>query len=173
MAANIHQFRKPEQCVYWNDPESVRRVPMKDFFELIDTYASESHLRRYLLKCRECGQLYFFEFYESIDWENGNDPQYSKFIPVATMDDAEMLKNASPGELPRFSPSLNIDFPKDAEAPTVYWVGKFPPAPVSALQAAKNPGFGRSFHARPSHVYFFSVRGATGLCMRKRSPRIG
>jgi hypothetical protein len=133
MAASIHQFRKPEQCVYWNDPESVRRVPMKDFFELIDTYASESHLRRYLLKCRECGQLYFFEFYESIDWENGNDPQYSKFIPVSTMDDAEMLKNASPGELPRFSPSLNIDFPKDAEAPTVYWVGKLPPAPVSAL----------------------------------------
>jgi hypothetical protein len=127
MEANIHEFRKPEQCVYWRDPESVRGAPMKDLFELIDTYADESHLRRYLLRCRECGQLYFFEFYEWIDWENGNDPQYSKFIPVSTMDQADMLKNSSPPELLRFSPSLNIDFPKDAETPTVYWAGKLPP----------------------------------------------
>ena len=96
---------------------------MKECFELIDTYADDSHLRRYLLKYRECGQLYFFEFYEWIDWENGNDPQYSKYIPVTTMDDVEMLKNASPFDLLQFSPSLNIDFPKDGKAPTIYWAG--------------------------------------------------
>ena len=97
---------------------------MKENFELIDTYAHESHLWRYLLKCRECGQLYFFEFYEWIDWEQGNDPQYSKFIPVPTVEDAEMLREASQAELLRFSPSLNIDFPGDAVTSTVYWVGK-------------------------------------------------
>jgi hypothetical protein len=35
-----------------------------------------------------------------------------------------MLRKASPGELLRFSPALNIDFPKDAEHPTIYWEGK-------------------------------------------------
>src|SRR5450631_1646527 len=142
MEPNIHQFLEPTQCVYWDNAKLVSSAPMKELFELIDTYADESHLRRYLLKCRECGQLYFFEFYEWIDWEHGNDPQYSKYIPVSTIDDAEMLKNASPGELLRFSPSLNIDFPKDAEAATIYWAGKLSsrprptPAPDAALSSA-------------------------------------
>jgi hypothetical protein len=77
-----------------------------------------------LLKCRECGQLYFFEFYEWVDWENGNDPQYSKYIPVPTVDDAQMLRKATQAELLLFSPSLNIDFPRDADAPKIYWAGK-------------------------------------------------
>jgi hypothetical protein len=124
METHRHRFREPTQCVYWDNPELVRAAPMKELFELINTYGYESHLRRYLLKCRECGQLYFFEFYEWVDWENGNDPQYSKYIPVPTMDDAQMLKNTSPTELLRFSPSLNIDFPKEAKAATVYWAGK-------------------------------------------------
>jgi hypothetical protein len=132
MEPNIHEFREPKQCAYWDDPKPVRSTPMKEIFELIDTYAYESHLHRYLLKCRECGQLYFFEFYEWIDRENGNDPQYSKYIPVSTMDEVEMLKNVSPGELLQFSPSLNVDFPKDAEAPTMYWWGKLPSRPLPA-----------------------------------------
>ena len=118
------RFAEPTQCVYWQNPELVRAAPMKEGFELIDTYADESHLRRYLLKCRECGQLYFFEFYEWVDWENGNDPQYSKYIPVPTVDDAQMLRKATQAELLLFSPSLNIDFPKDVIAPTIYWAGK-------------------------------------------------
>ena len=122
MELNRHRFPEPQQCIYWDNPELVHGM-MKDRFELIDTYADDSHLRRYLLKCRECGQLYFFEFYEWIDWENGNDPQYSKYIPVTTMADVEMLKNVSPFDLLQFSPSLNIDFPNNAKAPTIYWAG--------------------------------------------------
>ncbi|MGH8200911.1 MAG: hypothetical protein ACREVO_11200 [Steroidobacteraceae bacterium] len=118
------RFAAPTQCVYWHNPELVRTAPMEEGFELIDTYADESHLRRYLLKCRECGQLYFFEFYEWIDWEHGNDPQYSKYIPVPTLDEAQRLKQASQAELLLFSPSLNIDFPKEAETSTIYWAGK-------------------------------------------------
>ena len=122
MELNRHRFPEPQQCIYWDNPELVHGM-MKECFELIDTYADDSHLRRYLLKCRECAQLYFFEFYEWIDWENGNDPQYSKYIPVTTMADVEMLKNASPFDLLLFSPSLNIDFPNDSKAPTIYWAG--------------------------------------------------
>jgi phage terminase large subunit GpA-like protein len=118
------RFAQPAQCVYWRNPELVRAAPMKEGFELIDTYAKESHLTRYLLKCPECGQLYFFEFYEWVDWEHGNDPQYSKYIPVPSVGDAQMLRKATQAELLLFSPSLNIDFPRDADAPKIYWAGK-------------------------------------------------
>jgi hypothetical protein len=42
-----HRFPEPRQRTYWHNPELVRSAPMKEGFELIDTYADESHLRRY------------------------------------------------------------------------------------------------------------------------------
>ena len=141
-----HRFAEPTQCIYWDNPDLVRSTPMKELFELIDTYEYESHLHRYLLKCRECGQLYFFEFYEWVDWEHGNDPQYTKYIPVPTVEDAQMLRKASQAELLLFSPSLNIDFPRDAEASTMYWAGKVPsrPLPASAPEAALSSAAGET-----------------------------
>jgi hypothetical protein len=119
-----HHFVEPRQCHYWHSPELVRHAPMKEGFELIETYADESHLLRYLLKCRECGQLYFFEFYEWIDWDKGNDPQYSKYIPVSTVEEAAILAGLNQSELQQASPSLCIDFPSNVEAPIIYWSGK-------------------------------------------------
>jgi hypothetical protein len=86
-----------------------------------ETYVDESHLFRDLLKCKGCGQLYFFEFYEEIDWEEGNDPQYSTYIPVETGAEIEMLKKASPLKLLEHLPQLRHDFPKDAKSPKTYW----------------------------------------------------
>ena len=97
---------------------------MKEGFELIETYANEEHLKRYLLKCRQCGQLYFFEFYEWIDWDKGNDPQYSKYVPVSTVEEAALLAGLNQSDLQQVSPSLCIDFPRDVEAPIIYWSGK-------------------------------------------------
>lgn len=96
----------------------------QDFFELIGTYVDESHLMRDLLKCRECGQLYFHEFYEEIDSEDGNDPQYITYMPVETEDEIKTLKAASQFGLLAFSPRLQKDFPMDAEKPAVRWIGK-------------------------------------------------
>jgi hypothetical protein len=114
-------MKKPTQCVLWEQPELVGS---QDRFERIHTYVDESHLFRDLLKCRECGQLYFFEFYEEIDWENGNDPQYKTYIPVETEDEINTLKNASTHELLQFFPRLQTDFPANAQKPTSHWVGK-------------------------------------------------
>src|ERR1700733_7265532 len=94
----VHQFTEPTQCVLWHNPTRVRdRV--QDRFEIIDTYEDDSNLIRRLLKCRECGQLYFYEFYEEIDWIDGDDPQYRKYIPVSNMSDVEILQKASHFEL--------------------------------------------------------------------------
>src|SRR5262249_3412112 len=70
----------------------------------------------------ECGQLYFYEFYETIDWEHGEDPQYSTYVPVETAAEIEALKATDHFDLRQFSPRLQHDFPKDAKVPTVYWV---------------------------------------------------
>jgi hypothetical protein len=113
-------MKAPTQCALWKKPELVDE-PRENRFELLETFVDESHLSRDLLKCKECGQLYFFEFYEEIDWEDGNDPQYSKYIPVENGAEIEMLKKASPLKLLQYLPQLRHDFPKDAKSPKTYW----------------------------------------------------
>ncbi len=116
---------EPIRCVYWENPNFVIGE-MAEKFERFDTFACERHWWRYLLKCRECGQLYFYEFYELVDWKNGKDPQYTRYIPVADQRQLDLLKCARQTELLQFSPSLNIDFPEDADSQVVYWTRKGP-----------------------------------------------
>jgi hypothetical protein len=116
-------MKNPIQCELWEKPE-LASGPMKDRFELLETFEDESHLWRYLLKCRECGQLYFYEFYEEIDWVDGEDPQYVTYIPVETEAEIEVLKKCTPIELCGYFPRLQRDFAKGAKEPTVRWVGK-------------------------------------------------
>lgn len=84
---------------------------------VIDTYEEDSHLIRRLEKCRKCGQLYFYEFYEEIDWTAGNDPQYRTWIPVEDVESAKELSTLNYLEILRF-PSIRCDFPSDAQAPS-------------------------------------------------------
>lgn len=120
---NVFQLKNPTQCIFWKKDE-LQSEDLRCAFDVVESYIDESHLSRCLLKCRECGQLYFFEFYEWIDWEGGDDPQYSKYIPVEANDEIETLKKSSPIELLQFSPRLQKDFPKDADKPRVFWIGK-------------------------------------------------
>ena len=115
-------MKDPVGCRYWTEPERAFDGPMKDLFRQLELFVEESHWWRYLLECRECGQKYFFEFYEEIDWVGGNDPQYSTYIPVDSDDEIETLKATSYLELLSHTPRLQKDFPRDAETPTVRWV---------------------------------------------------
>lgn len=73
--------RQPAQCVLWEKPELLIEGNCLDSVEaLID----QSHLGRSILKCRECGQPYFFEFHETVDWAKGDDHIYWTFIPNAS-----------------------------------------------------------------------------------------
>lgn len=115
--------KAPTHCILWNAPEIIEK-PMKEQFELLDTYVHESHWWRYLLKCRECGQRYFFEFYEEIDWLNGNDPQYCTYVPVETDMQLELLKISTIFSIHCFSPRLLRDWPRDAKEYKIQWIGK-------------------------------------------------
>ena len=78
----------PTQCHLWNLDHPTPQGEM----ELVKNYVDESHFDRALMRCRQCGQLYFYEWYEEIDWESGNDPSYATWIPVEEKDIDDLLK---------------------------------------------------------------------------------
>jgi hypothetical protein len=114
--------RPPVQCTLWSKPELIAAA--KDRFETVETFVDESHLHRALLKCRECGQLYFSEFFEIPDWDDGDDAQYTTYVPVETAAEIEALENAEVMDVLLYTPRLQRDFPKGAKAATVRWIGK-------------------------------------------------
>src|SRR5579864_9389236 len=106
----------PTQCALWTKPELLAETKG---FDTVETLTDESHLERSVLKCRECGQLYFFEFYEIVDWKDGNDRIYWTFIPVDTPERIAALKDASVFDLMRYTPRLLRDF---ATAKGTRWI---------------------------------------------------
>ncbi|MBU1345295.1 MAG: hypothetical protein KKD66_27100, partial [Proteobacteria bacterium] len=58
------------------------------------------------------GQLYLKEFYEEIDWESGDDPQYVTFIPVRDEANAVEVNTLNSLGLLSVRPSIRVDHPK-------------------------------------------------------------
>jgi hypothetical protein len=116
------RLRPPVRCTLWSNPELIAAAG--DRFEAVGTFVDESHLHRGLLKCRECGQLYFSEFYEMVDWDDGDDAQYTTYVPVETAAEIDALKQAGVMEILFYTPRLQRDFPKGAKAARVRWIGK-------------------------------------------------
>jgi hypothetical protein len=87
------QLREPTQCHLWklNHPE-LGRDAKDDKMELVKEFERDSHLIRSLLRCSDCGQFYFYEFYEEIDWSGENDPLYRTWIPIDEKDIDDLLK---------------------------------------------------------------------------------
>lgn len=111
----------PEQCRLWKAGD-LTSDELNGAFEVVSEYVDESHLIRRLDRCAECGQLYFYEFYEEIDWVAGNDPQYRTYIPVKDAAEAARLSEMNRLELLSLTPRLNKDYPSDAKEPRIYWV---------------------------------------------------
>ena len=78
--ADIRQLRQPTQCVLWDKPELVGQPAVTSMFETVETFVDTSHLERTLFKCRECGQLYFYEYYEHVDF--GDEASARQFIRI-------------------------------------------------------------------------------------------
>lgn len=113
----IVKLRQPTQCILWEHPGRVAGQ-FAQAFEVVESYEDGSHLSRSLYKCRECGQLYFYEWYEWVDWQHGNDKQYSTFVPVQTAKEIAALKQTDTFSLLRFFPRLQWDGSK------IGWIGK-------------------------------------------------
>lgn len=117
----LPKIAQPLNCALWRDD---RLENMHKLLETIETYLDDSHERRCLLKCRECGQLYFYEFLEFVDYANGEDPQYRTYIPVTSAEDAATLSDLPASNLAQCSPAVHSDWPKGQDRPKVFWVGR-------------------------------------------------
>lgn len=114
-------MKAPTGCVLWTDPEPVASAPTAAHFELLETFVEDSHWWRYLLRCRECGQRYVFEFAEEIDWVDGDDPQYCTWVPVESDAEVALVRASGRLDMRSFLPHLRKDWPK-GEDRKVYWV---------------------------------------------------
>jgi hypothetical protein len=113
---------KPTLCQLWKKTE-LSDGDFDNAFDIKKTYTEDSHFSRRLIKCKECNQLYVREFYEEIDWIDGEDPQYMTYIPVRNEKEAELIAGVDLYEFQTFSPRINRDWPKGAERKT-YWIGR-------------------------------------------------
>ena len=101
------QIMKPIQCHLLN----LKTLTEEDIagLEHVKTFSEGSHFVRCILKCAQCGQLYFYEWFEEIDWVAGNDPQYATWIPIPEMEAAEKLNGKAPIELLICLPQIRCD----------------------------------------------------------------
>jgi hypothetical protein len=116
-ATNFVQLRQPTQCALWEHPERALGK-FSQTFEAVEEYEDDSHLSRSLWKCRECGQLYFREWYEWVDWDEGNDKVYVTLVPVQSAEEITTLKQTTIFTLMRYYPRLQLDNRKPV------WIGK-------------------------------------------------
>lgn len=104
-------------------------INLSNSFTRLKSFEDESHLIRSLLQCIDCKQLYFYEFYEEIDWEEGNDPQYRILIPITSEVEAEIMSKLQRSELLLLFPRIQIDWPSYAQAPEGKWIADIPLEP--------------------------------------------
>jgi len=90
--------------------------------DLID----ESHFHAMILACPDCSQRFVSVFTETIDWVDGDDPQYWAVLPITEAEAADLAqRRGSPteSELNSLGPGrrcLRRDHPK-GEAPSCFW----------------------------------------------------
>jgi len=102
----------PVLCHLLQNDEVEYYTDLHNSLEEVKEYIHESHLWRHLKRCKKCGQLFFFEFYEWIDWEKRNDPQYDTWIPVKNDQEAYALNKLTPMELNAYF-GLHRNWPAD------------------------------------------------------------
>ena len=101
-------MKKPTQCHLWQK----EKLDASDLdFEVVTKFIESSHFDRNIVRCKQCGQLYYHEFYEHINFD-GNDDMYDTWIPIeSSEEETKMLTDAeTPIELLQFSPRLHWAF---------------------------------------------------------------
>lgn len=101
------EFPNPVQCHLWQKEVLTREdLSFEPIFSLVD----ESHFERDIMRCTQCGQHYFYEWFEEIDWDEGDDKMYTTFIPIPLDEKIiQELNERSPFELLAVTPRLQWD----------------------------------------------------------------
>ncbi len=79
-----------------------------------------------ILACPDCGQRFVSIFAETIDWVDGDDPQFWSLLPISGAEALDLvlqgyaLTEAGLSALGRGRRCLRLDHPKGT-APHIYW----------------------------------------------------
>lgn len=94
------------------------RATLREPRHLID----ESHFHVMILKCPACSQAFVSVFTETIDWADGEDPQYWITLPLTPEEVASLsrVSEESLNALGQGRRSLAHDYPK-GKAAVSYW----------------------------------------------------
>lgn len=112
----------PEKCHLWTKDW----IKSDDFYQLVlvERYLDDDHHKRQLMRCPDCGQHYYKEFFETIDWVNGNDPQYRTYVPIVpTTETIDLLNSLDSTKLNTLVPILVDLWPAEGDR-IIKWVGK-------------------------------------------------
>jgi hypothetical protein len=69
----------------------VPAKPITPELETLEELADESHFGVSIRQCVGCKQLFVSVFCERIDWQEGNDSQYTALVPISR-DEADRLR---------------------------------------------------------------------------------
>ncbi len=98
------------------------RSTLSHVAELID----ESHFHVMILACLSCNQRFVSVFTETIDWVDGDDPQFWTLLPITEAEATELDQQRSSlneAKLDALGPGrrcLKLDHPKGAER-SIFW----------------------------------------------------
>ncbi len=100
---------------------------LKTVAQLID----ESHYHVTIRACHQCGQAFLAVFTETIDWTEGEDPQYWTLLPIQSeeardlISQGETVSEAAINSLGKGRRCLQHDYPKGKPPRTIWGLGFF------------------------------------------------
>ena len=113
---------EPTQCALWKK-NNIDPIDLN--LEILQIFTRSAHIERDLFKCRECGQLYFHEWYEHLNFKQGNS-MYDTYIPIKAQSElAPLLAARGSSDLAKFIPQLHGSFTNSAEE-TLQWIKTAP-----------------------------------------------
>jgi len=113
-------MRNPTQCVLWN---KINLTPTDLNLELLEVFVRENRRERDLFRCRECGQLYFHEWYEHVYFKH-DAFMYETYIPVDTREEVQKISTVKDSVgLMQFLPQLHGSFTNEKDQ-TLHWIEK-------------------------------------------------
>jgi hypothetical protein len=77
------------QACFQGDAETTWKA-MRNF-PVVERLIGESHFSVTVLACPECGQRCIRIFTETVDWADGQDPQYWSVVPLTVQESEELI----------------------------------------------------------------------------------
>jgi len=116
---------------YGEDAQAVWTYHRNGGLEPQRRIVDDPHFLVSLRHCRRCGQVFVSIFTEFVDWEDGDDAQYSDVVPVTPAEAATVLEQGEQvdlrylGSLGEGRRRLSSDWPTGGETEIGWRVGTF------------------------------------------------